>query len=87
MSWGVSNLNQASNVVRMDVKAFKFIGTIEIRYISNRDLFRITLINEDGTIHYIEKDLPVHMVVDKIDSLIELLEDYEKVVKMRYKIQ
>jgi hypothetical protein len=87
MSWGTHNLILADNEVRISVKALKFTGIVEIRYICIRDLYRISLINEDGSINHIEEDLPIHMIVDKIDELIEFVENYEDVVKARYNMK
>ena len=87
MSWGTHNLILTDNEVRISVKAFKFTGTVEIRYICNRDLFRISLINKEGITNHIEEDLPIHKLVDKIDELIELVDNYDDAVKARYNVK
>lgn len=85
MSWGTHNLYFIENGIRFNVKGFKFTGIIEIKYINMRDYYRISLLNEDLSVKHVEQDLPINMIVDKIDNLIEVVENYEKSVKTRYK--
>lgn len=86
MSWGTYCTRPIQDGISFKVSALKFSGIVEIRYIQGKDLFRITFISkENKNVNHIEENVHLYELVDKIDSVIELVEDYDIVIKSIYK--
>ena len=85
MSWGTYCTRPLQDGISFKVSALKFSGVVEIHYIQGKDLFRIIFLNEENReVNHIEENVHLHELVDKIDSVIELVQDYDIVIKSIY---
>ena len=88
MSWGINpaSIEVVDLGVKFHVQGFKHKGFVQVVLNEGEDLFKVTLISEEGeTLNTIE-----HIFVDNlipiIDDAVEKTEDYEKRISQEYGI-
>ena len=84
-SWGFHNPVAIENGLRFSVQGFLHTGKVEVLYDEGYDLFKVRLLNPDGSTKIEEDGVYLDGLVDVIDGMVERCENYkQKVVESYY---
>ena len=83
-SWGFNRPQAIDNGLRFRVQGYIHKGLVEVIYDEGYDLFRVHLLNADGTIKKVQDGIYVDGLVDTIDRMVERVPDYEERIKRTY---
>lgn len=83
-SWGFNRPQAIDNGLRFRVQGYIHKGLVEVIYDEGYDLFRIHLLNPDGTIKQVRDGIYVDGLVETIDRMVERVPNYEQRVKQTY---
>lgn len=83
-SWGFNRPQAIDNGLRFRVQGYIHKGLVEVIYDEGYDLFRVHLLNADGTIKKVQDGIYVDGLVDTIDRMVERVPNYEQRVKQTY---
>ncbi len=86
MSWGAHNFFEIENGLRFSVMGFIHTGKVEVLYDEGYDLFRVRLLNQDGSVKQEQDGIYLDCLVDVIDGMVERCENYGNRVKKEYGI-
>ena len=84
LSWGFNRPQAIDNGLRFRVQGYIHKGIVEVIYDGGYDLFRVLLLNADGTIKKVQDGIYVDGLVDTIDRMVERVPNYEQRVKRTY---
>lgn len=84
-SWGMCNAVAIENGLRFTVNGYLHQGKVEVLYDEGYDLFRVRLLNPDGSVKTEQDGIYIDGLVDTIDSLVERCENYKQRVEQDYK--
>lgn len=84
LSWGFNRPQAIENGLRFRVQGFIHKGLVDVIYDEGYDLFRVHLLNTDGTIKKVQDGIYVDGLVDTIDRMVERVPDYKERVKQTY---
>jgi len=83
-SWGFNHPQAIENGLRFRVQGFIHKGIVEVLYDEGYDLFRVRLLNDDGSIKQEQEGIYLDGLVDSIDRLVEKTDDYVARVNAEY---
>ena len=83
-SWGFNRPQAIDTGLRFRVQGYIHKGLVEVIYDEGDDLFRVHLLNADGTIKQVKDGIYVDGLVDTIDRMVERVPDYEERIKQTY---
>lgn len=82
LSWGFHKPVAIEYGIRFNVQGYLFTGKVEVLYDEGYDLFRVRLLNPNGSVKTEQDGIYIDGLVDTIDSLVERCENYnERVAK------
>ena len=84
LSWGFNRPQAIDNGLRFRVQGYIHKGLVEVIYDEGYDLFRVYLLNADGTIKKVQDGIYVDGLVDTIDRMVERVPNYKQRVKQTY---
>lgn len=84
MSWGYHNPVAIKDGLRFSVQGFVHTGEVEVIYDAGPDLFRVRILNKDGSVKQEEEDIFLDCLVDTIDRLVEKTDDYVSRINKEY---
>lgn len=84
LSWGFNRPQAIDNGLRFRVQGYIHKGLVAVIYDEGYDLFRVHLLNADGTIKKVQDGIYVDGLVDTIDRMVERVPNYEQRVKRTY---
>ena len=84
LSWGFHNPVAIENGLRFNVQGFLFKGKVEVLYDEGYDLFRVRLLNPDGSTKKEEDGIYLDGLVEVIDNLVEKCPNYAQKVRETY---
>ena len=85
-SWGFHNARAIENGLAFYVQGYKHTGRVEVVYDEGYDLFRVRLLNADGSVKEEQEGIYLDGLVDTIDAMVERTEDYATRVKKQYSL-
>ncbi len=87
-SWGVdfANIKVIKNGTEFHVQAFKVTGRVRVQYNEGSDLFKVTVLPDNGAETIIREDVYFDTLISTIDELVEKVPDYEKRVAKEYNL-
>lgn len=83
-SWGFNRPRAIDNGLRFAVQGYIHQGDVEVIYDEGYDLFRVRLLNEDGSVKQEKDGIYVDGLVDTIDRMVEKVPNYAKRVRQTY---
>ena len=83
-SWGFHNAVALDSGLQFNVQGFKHHGKVQVLYDEGYDLFRVRLLNPDGSIKQEEEGVYLDCLVDVIDGMVERTDDYAARVRQQY---
>ena len=83
-SWGFHAPVAIENGLRFRVQGFIYKGLVEVLYDEGYDLFRVRLLNADGSIKQEQEGIYLDGLVDCIDRMVEKTDDYVSRVNAEY---
>ena len=85
-SWGLdpASFRVIENGLAFQVQGFKHQGRVEVIYDEGYDLFRVRLLNADGSVKEEQEGIYLDGLVDTIDAMVERTEDYASRVRSQY---
>lgn len=84
LSWGFHRPVAIENGLRFNVQGYLHKGKVEVLYDEGYDLFKVRLLNPDGTIKREEDGVYLDCLVDVIDGMVERCPDYADRVRKDY---
>ena len=84
MSWGFNRPRAIEHGLRFAVQGFIHQGDVEVIYDGGSDLFRVRLLNADGSVKTEQEGIYLDGLVNIIDKLVERVPDYEEKVRQTY---
>ena len=76
LSWGFNRPVALENGLRFNVQGYLHKGKVEVLYDEGYDLFKVRLLNPDGTTKREEDNVYLDCLVDVIDGMVERCPDY-----------
>ena len=83
-SWGFNRPRAIERGLRFAVQGFIHNGDVDVIYDEGSDLFRVRLLNADGSIKQEQDGIYLDGLVDSIDKLVERVPNYEERVRQTY---
>lgn len=83
-SWGFNRPQAIENGLRFRVQGFIHTGQVEVLYDEGYDLFRVRLLNPDGSIKQVKDGIYLDGLVDTIDRMVEKTDDYVSRINAEY---
>ena len=83
-SWGFHNAKAIENGLAFYVQGYKHQGRVEVIYDEGYDLFRVRLLNPDGSVKQEQDAIYLDGLVSTIDNMVERTEDYSARVRSQY---
>ena len=83
-SWGFNNPVAIENGLRFNTQGFIHTGVVEVLYDEGYDLFRVRLLNKDGSVKQEQDGIYVDGLVDCIDKMVEKTDNYVSRVNAEY---
>ena len=83
-SWGFNRPRAIEHGLRFAVQGFIHQGDVDVIYDGGSDLFRVRLLNTDGSVKSEQDGIYLDGLVDCIDKLVERVPDYEEKVRQTY---
>lgn len=83
-SWGINRPRAIERGLRFAVQGFIHNGDVEVIYDGGNDLFRVRLLNADGSVKQEQDGIHLDSLVDSIDKMVERVPDYEEKVRQTY---
>ena len=84
LSWGFHNPVAIENGLRFSVQGYLHTGKVEVLYDEGYDLFKVRLLNPDGSTKREEDGIYLDCLVDVIDGLVERCTNYADRVRKDY---
>ena len=83
-SWGFHSAMAIENGLAFRVQGYKHQGRVEVLYDEGYDLFRVRLLNPDGSVKQEQDGIYLDGLVSTIDGMVERTEDYSARVRNQY---
>lgn len=83
-SWGFNHPQAIENGLRFRVQGYIHKGLVDVIYDEGYDLFRVHLLNADGSIKKVQDGIYLDGLVDAIDRMVERVPNYEQRVRQTY---
>lgn len=83
-SWGINHPRAIENGLRFAVQGYIHKGDVEVLYDEGYDLFRVRLLNANGSVKEERDGIYLDGLVDTIDRMVERVPNYEQRVKQTY---
>ena len=85
-SWGLdpASFRVIENGLAFNVEGYKHQGRVEVLYDEGYDLFRVRLLNPDGSVKQEQDGIYLDGLVSTIDGMVERTEDYSARVRNQY---
>ena len=83
-SWGFHAAMAIENGLAFRVQGYKHQGRVEVLYDEGYDLFRVRLLNPDGSVKQEQDGIYLDGLVSTIDGMVERTDDYTSRVKKQY---
>ena len=84
LSWGFHHPVAIENGLRFNVQGYLHRGKVEVLYDEGYDLFKVRLLNSDGSTKREEDGVYLDCLVDVIDGMVERCPDYANRVRKDY---
>jgi hypothetical protein len=83
-SWGFHSAMAIENGLAFRVQGYKHRGRVEVLYDEGYDLFRVRLLNPDGSVKQEKDGIYAYGLVETIDRMVEKTDDYASRVRNHY---
>ena len=83
-SWGFHAAMAIENGLAFRVQGYKHQGRVEVIYDEGYDLFRVRLLNADGSVKEEQDGIYLDGLVSTIDNMVEKTDDYAERVRKDY---
>ena len=83
-SWGFHSPRAIEEGLAFYVQGYKYQGRVEVLYDEGYDLFRVRLLNADGSVKQEQDGIYVDGLVSVIDNMVEKTDDYASRVRETY---
>ena len=83
-SWGFHSAMAIENGLAFRVQGYKHQGRVEVLYDEGYDLFRVRLLNPDGSVKQEQDGIYLDCLVSVIDGMVERTDDYSARVRKQY---
>ena len=83
-SWGFHSAMAIENGLAFRVQGYKHQGRVEVIYDEGYDLFRVRLLNPDGSVKQEKDGIYLDGLVSTIDGMVERTEDYSASVRNQH---
>ena len=83
-SWGINRPRAIDSGLRFSVEGYIHQGDVEVVYDEGYDLFRVRLLNADGSVKEDRDGIYLDGLVDTIDRMVERVPNYEQKVRQTY---